>query len=507
VIARLLVVLLAGAAFAAEARLVLPDRFPPGAGITGAIEVSDAGKAVARIALPTLAGVTWERLPGTEVRQTITGASSHTTVRIPIRITVERAGELTIPSFAVGLHGGGELQTEPRMVTVEAGQGRLVGNAVCWAEFVPATALVGQPVTLRVTCAFADPAFQIQSFGVVPPEQAVVIAAQEERGEDFGADGRRWRTHAKRWTLTFAEPGEITVKGQQEYFPCQSFGGSYIATGPGRRMTIAPATLRVRAVPAGGRPEGWNGLVAPVAVEASLDRARIALGEGVRLRVRIRGPQADLIVRPPLPAIPGLAARAREDDATPVASERTFTWDLQPTAAGTYTVRPPAVPYFDPQSDAFRTASATAPILRVDPGTAATLTIAGTPSAVPAPEPATPAALTMPAPRRGEAPPAWPPLLLAAVIAGAAVAVAGLVTMARWRPKPKQIHRGHVLTAALRSGDLAATARAMQALRADLPAALTAEADAFEATLDAVRFGDAPAAGLATLARPLEDLP
>ena len=493
---RLLVTLLMiGTIPAAEARLMLPERFPPGVAIDGVIEVVDAGKPVARLEFPPLDDVIWERMPGVEM--------AHSTERVRLRLTAARAGEMTIPAITIHLRGGGTLATAPRMARVHAGDPRLVGAAVCWAEFSPPTAIVGQPVTLRFTCAFAGSAEQIESFGLEPPAQATVLASDDARGETYAADGRRWRTLSKRWTLTFPEPGDVTVRGQQEYVPCEPFGAGFVAIGPRRRIPIPPATLRVRPMPPGGRPDGWNGLVAPVTVEATLDSQRIALGAGVRLSVRVRGALAGMLARPTLRPVDGLAARARDETGDRASDERTFTWDLQPAVAGTYAVTPPAVAYFDPATDAFRAARGATLTLSVDPGAATPLTVAGAETA----PVAVATALAMPTPRRGDGGRAWSALALAMTAAVAALITVGGGVVLRLRQRPRREHRGRTLAAALRAGDLAAAAQAAAALRRDLPPERMAAADAFDAELAAVRFGGAPAGRLAALAAALETLP
>lgn len=500
----LLALLVAATAGAGEARLVLPDHVPPDSAIDGMVEVVDAGRPVARIELPPLDGASWERVGGPELLQVVVNGVASSTERHRLRLTATRAGELAIPAIAVHLHGGGRLETAPRTVSVRPGDERLVGDAVCWAEFSPATAIVGQPVSLLLTCAFARDTYQIEGFGLAPPSQATVLATVDDRGETYGADGRRWRTLTRRWTLTFPAPGEVSVRGQQEYVPCERFGTGFVAIGPRRRMPIPATLLRVRPMPPGGPPEGWNGLVAPVTVEATLDRDRIALGDGARLTVRVRGTAAGLLTRPPLPVVAGLEARPREDAGERDGDERTFAWDLQPAAAGRYVVAPPPVAYFDPAAEAFRAARATPPILLVDPGRAAPVTIAG---AAPAGAASTAAAITLPPPSLGTAPRAWTPGALATAAALAALVTAAAGMAVRWRPRPRRRHRGRTLAAALRRGDLAAAAATAAALRADLPPGLATAADAFEAELAAVRFGGAPPTHLAALAAPLEALP
>ena len=502
----LIALLLVASASAGEARLVLPDQIPPGVAVDAVVEVVDAGAAIVRLETPTLDGVTWERQSGKEIQQIITNGSARTTERLRLRLRVDQTGELAIPALTIHLLGGATLTTPPRVVAVREGDPRLVGTAVCWAEFTPATVIVGQPVTLRFTCAFAGAADQIEAFGLTPPAQATVLASEEARSETFAADGRRWRTLSKRWTLTFADPGEVTVRGQQEYVPCEPFGGGFVITGPRRRMAIAPTTLRVRPMPAGGRPEGWSGLVAPITVTASLDRERIAVGEGVQLTVRVRGAQVGLLARPTLPTVEGLAARPRDDAGTRSDDERTFVWEVQPAAAGTYVVVPPAVAFFDPASDAFRATRAERLTLRVDPGSALPVTVSGAAAVDSAPSVAT-AVLSLPAPRKGTGPQVWSLTTLVATAALAALATALLGLASRWRPRPRRAHRGRALAAALRAGDHQAAALCAAALRPDLPAYLQPAADAFDAELAAVRFGGAPADLLAGRAALLEPLP
>jgi hypothetical protein len=501
----------AACASAGEARLLLPERFPPGAGIDGSVEVSDAGSPVAELAFPELDGVRWERLPGGMTEQITINRSTRSTQRIPIRVRVERAGDLTLPPLRMTLLDGRVLETAPRPVTVRAGETRLVGEAVCWAEFSPRSTFTGVPVELVYTCAFVDPSLQIERFGIAPPPQAAIGGSREERGEIYAADGRRWQTLVKRWTLSFAEPGQVAVRGRQEYLPCEPFGNQYIPIGPRRRVAVPEARLIIRPMPSDGRPADWNGLVGPVIVSASLDRPRIALGEGTRLRVRVAAAQPSGLVRPRLPPLRGMQAVPRDAEGSIGAGERVFAWDLEPLVAGSLRIPPIAVPYFDVADERFRSATSAPLTLEVGGGAATEVTIAGGGGGGPEPDhelgsqaPAPPA---LPAPRRGDGAGAWSAATLARFGAASLAVVALAALAARWRPRPGRIHRGRQLAAALAAEELETAARIASALRVDVPDADLPALDAFDGELAAVRFGGAAPHRLAALAAPLMERP
>lgn len=474
---------------ASDVRLEIPGQLAPGVPTTGLVVVSDAPTQVRQVEFPDLPGVEWTLAGGsTLLNSTINGVTTRSE-RIQINITAHQPGELVISGLAVTLHDGTRLTALPRTVRVAAGEADLTGDAQFSVRFSPASAWVGQPVTMEFQAALRSQAIRIESPGIAPPSQATVLAESEPEVDSLlASDGSRWRTETTRWTLLFTAPGTIEVRGQQEYYHCRrDLFDRWVAVGSPRRVALKPVTLTVREVPSEGRPADWAGVVGELTLTATLDRARIAVGEGARLAVTVHGSQAGQVGRPLLPPIEGVRAYPRSDDPIGDADQRTFTWDLVPAAAGRYTIPPPSVPWFDPVNERFSRAESQPLTLDVLPGRSQGLSVAGGA----APTQAAPPMMALPLPLRGQGGSVTAPLFVALAFLIALLLGAGLGwTSTRTISIVRDRHRGRALAMALRQQDLSAAAAALQALRpALLSPAQQQAAQRLDERLAAARFG------------------
>ncbi len=233
---------------------------------------------------------------------------------------------------------------------------------------------------------------------------------------------------------------------------------------------IAGRALRVRPLPARGRPRGFGGLVGEVRVSAALTPERVQLGESTRLGVVVEGEVAawDAALAPlalgeaadVFPHPPELA----RDSGRRLSLRRHFSWDLAPRREGVLVLPEFRVDYFDPKSGRYRVASARPPRLRVDPARAREAAPPAAAATAPEPVAATSAR--------------WP-----ALVAGAAAAAAAGVFALRRRRRatPRVESTAETATQALAaaaeaaaSGDCDAARRALsralrEALSAQLP--------------------------------------
>lgn len=140
------------------------------------------------------------------------------------------------------------------------------------------------------------------------------------------------------------------------------FGGP----GPTNEVRVSvPVTIHVRELPAAGRPAG-DLHVGVVSLEASVDRAQVPTGEAVTVRLRARAEGNVESLPSPSLALDGLRIlRPTSRDETQIDGDRfggvrTIEWLVVPERAGTFSVGPFAIPYFDPTTGRYETARAPA---------------------------------------------------------------------------------------------------------------------------------------------------
>ncbi len=122
--------------------------------------------------------------------------------------------------------------------------------------------------------------------------------------------------------------------------------------------------LQVRVRPLPDSPPGFSGLVGDFALESRVSQSETQVGESVTLTLEVSGTgNVQMIPEPPLPE---LAAVKVYDDKpgssimrqpSGLSGSRTFRKALVPQAAGTLTLPPVRLIYFDPDADAYRTAA------------------------------------------------------------------------------------------------------------------------------------------------------
>jgi len=395
----LILILACASLYAAEVRLQVPDGLVPGALDRVTLTLVNPPSWSTAVILPEVDGLVLRDL-GSPSRQTIiiNGEQRREESHV-LAVKATAIGTYTIPPIRVMLNDGTSLSTEPTSVTVTAGDPTLVGEAVASVRFEPEHAIVGQRVRMIYRIAFAEDTLKIRSPGVTPPSDATIVETEDDReGTAWAADGRLWHTRTTSWVLTFDRPATVSAGGQQSYWPCRQvrdfFETKWVTTGPERRIAVKPGQVVISDIPA-DRPADWSGLIGEVAIEAILDRPRIATGEGARLTLRLSGAQIDRARPLPAPEIPDLRTYPREVESLP--GTRAFAWDLVPARAGTYVIPPVTLSTFDPESRRFSQVTSKALILEVLPGRSRGLDVVG---AVGTPTPATPAAIATASLRR-----------------------------------------------------------------------------------------------------------
>lgn len=506
--AALILVVLITAVPAVEVTLQVPDPLITGVVVRGSVTVENANARVERVDLPPVENLEWQARRGSNYEIRVVNGARSTRESVTLVMRVQPVAELTIPAITVVFDDGSTAVTKPQTVRPQPPDTSLSGEAIATATFEPATIVPGEPTTLVYRLSLRqDRVRAIKQPALTPPAGLLVTGERSEaKSETTDNEGREWVVQTWRWPVTAAMPGTYEARGQQEWYRCRQDFFNQLVVESTHQVPIKPGVLTVTPLPEAGRPDDFSGLIGPLAASASIERNRIATGEGTVFTVTLTGPQVGLGHRPNLTLPAGVQAYPKDDDAAQ-SGVRKFRWDLVPANAGELTLPAIGFPYFDPQSRSYKRASTEPLSITVIPGRSRELKISG------ATDPAKPVAVVvddvraLPPPLRGNvAPPApvslgWP-LLFAGLVLGALVGLGQ-----RWHQRPRRgPHRGRALAAALAARDLDAMARCVFALRPDLDAAGRQAADALERAIDQARFGAADTGNLAELARPLVEI-
>jgi hypothetical protein len=499
----------ATAVVAVEVRLDLPDPVVVGVVQRAVLTIENAVQRVERVELPEVAGLEW-RTDRTEHQIQVVNNRRTTRERVHLLMRFVGGTPVEIPAITVLFVDGSHAASRPRTVTPQPPDATLAGEVVATVTFEPSTIVPGQPATMSYRVALRQDRPRAVKQPMLTPPAGLLITGErsDERRETIDRDGREWQIHTWQWPVTAAAPGTYAAQGQQEWYRCrQDFFGN-LAIESTHQAPIRPVTLTVTPLPDAGRPDDFAGLIGPLAARATVERTRIATGEGTVLTVTLTGPQVSLGRRPVLTLPAGVQAYPK-DDADDTAGVRHYRWDLVPGQAGEISIPALTFPYFDPATRTYQRASTDALSVTVVPGRARDLVVAGRVDLPdrPAPTPLEDTRVALPPPLRGgvvASPPEriWPAVLLAMAL-GALAGVLG-----RWHARPRRRpHAGQALAAALARADLDAAAGCLQSLRPALTPAQRMAADQLEQAIDRARFGHQPVAGLEALAAALREVP
>lgn len=505
----LLVALGAGLAAATTAELSLPYVVGAKATIPWPCELvlTDPSANPSDIELPQTTGFSLELTSqyGRRSERRADGSTFHQ-VTVGLRLRVAEAGNHTVPPVVVVLPDGSRLETPPARFEAVGPDPGLRGEAVGLLSFEPSTIIPGQETLLRQTLAFPyQGRYRLaEDWGAELPEGMIELGPQQDQ-EGFLLDGSGeiWIARRRSQAVTAGRPGTIRIDGQADLFS-RGLIPRRIGSVP-----LRPSALTIAPLPTTGQPSDFAGLVGAVTVTATLERNRIASGEGTRLQVTVRGPQADLLTELDLPEISTVQVypeghQAERDDQ---GLANVFTWQLVPRQPGEFVVPSLSVPYFDPRSGTYERAESSPLALSVLPGRVRTLRLEdleadGEVHEVGLAEPT----WNLPPPlARNDAPGPGPLVVAWGLVIGLGLGL-GLGLLARHPPNLGP-HRGRALARALERGDLDQANRLVYEL---LPQVPLAEREALAGPLrqlEQARFGSGGLKPDTRAAlRPLEDL-
>ncbi|HVV52040.1 MAG TPA: BatD family protein, partial [Polyangia bacterium] len=154
-------------------------------------------------------------------------------------------------------------------------------------------------------------------------------------------------------------PGKLTVTPMEAEVGQQA---DFFSPMEVRRLKTEPLVIEAEPLPAKGEPPGFESAnVGQYEVSAAVDRAAVAVGDAVTLKVAVKGTGNVRNVRPP--ALPPLAGwktyepktEVALDGAAAITGTKTVEWLMRPERPGKTTVPPLAMETFDPAARRYQT--------------------------------------------------------------------------------------------------------------------------------------------------------
>jgi len=322
----------------------------------------------------------------------VNGKMSSSTVYSYI-LAPRREGTFDIPPIAV-VEGKNRFISRPLQVLVEAAEpsgpgspgsqpatppplprgrrGAADARAVfVTAEAKPTEAYVGEQVTLIVRFYQGARLLERPEYRAPATTGFWIEQLPGERTYYTEVHGRQYHVTEIRSAIFPTEAGELTIGPAQvecviEGNPLagnpfgQFFGG--FGGGERRAVTSDPLKITARPIPSEGRSADWSGAVGRFRLEASLDPARVKVGEAATLTVRLTG-QGNIraVGDPVVPVVAGLRAfdsgGSVEDsrEGGVVGGVKKLTRVLVAEASGSYVIPAIAYPVFRPDQGRFET--------------------------------------------------------------------------------------------------------------------------------------------------------
>ena len=268
------------------------------------------------------------------------------------------------------------LKVTPPPAASVAGQGPLLLLAALSAE----TAYVEQPLvyTLRLYRQI-----RVSDLTVDLPElEGIRFRQLGEAREYVGTIGsERYQVLEVRYLLETARAGDFTLPPatmhMSAYESSRFRSDPFFGLGRGRPVSVTSKALalQVRPLPEEGQPADFSGLVGSFELTSTLEPLALTAGESASLSVRVAGRgNVQRIPDLSLPALEGLKVYADQPALeTTLGPEgmrgvKTMKWALVPQQAGSYTIPPLRLTYFDPVSGTYVTLATEGRALEVLPG-------------------------------------------------------------------------------------------------------------------------------------------
>ncbi|MBI4776499.1 MAG: protein BatD [Deltaproteobacteria bacterium] len=230
---------------------------------------------------------------------------------------------------------------------------------------------------------------QISNLSLDKLEAPGIEFAQIGKGAEYQSiiSGRPFQVVEVRYLLSATKPGIYAIPPAimqmsvyQERRRSGLFGDFFLGLTPSRPLTVSSngLELTVRELPSEGRPADFSGLVGSFRFETSLDPTEVTAGDSATFTAVLSGTGnvrriPELRLQEPegvktYADQPSLDIRPENDG---YFGRKTMKWALVPKNAGTHTIPPISVSYFDPADGTYKRLSGNPLVLRAKPGNAA----------------------------------------------------------------------------------------------------------------------------------------
>jgi len=182
----------------------------------------------------------------------------------------------------------------------------------------------------------------------------------------------------KRWALFPVGPGEATAgpievqlevpqRRRRPSFGIDPFENFDSFFGQGKIVSLSspPVNITARPAPAANRPPDWDAAVGNYTVRAQLDRSEVPVGEPLELKIVVSGDgNVDAVKRPALRLDNRLRIYSEKDKpevavgVERVSGQKTFETILIASAPGDFEIPELRLPFFDPEKNDYRVATA-----------------------------------------------------------------------------------------------------------------------------------------------------
>lgn len=238
------------------------------------------------------------------------------------------------------------------------------------------TPWVGEQVTLTLTFMQAHAAHLMGNAEYQPPSTEGLVAEPLPDGPQQSTviAGVPYEVATRRTALIAPAPGEYTIGPATITFRRSFMGGE-------ETIQTEPIALKVRPLPARGRPESFSGAVGRLSLAMSLPTNEVRVGEAASLRLKVSGTGDLRQLEPPEVVVDGDARVYQSGEERQIAAQETgsgpkiggtvtFDYLIMPRAAGSLTVMPIVLSYFDPSVERYQSAQTSPATITVLPGEA-----------------------------------------------------------------------------------------------------------------------------------------
>ena len=316
-------------------------------------------------------------------------------------LTTEIVGTLVIPSIEIR---SGNDTVRTNSLVIVARKPAETDDFKLRLKLSKETCYVGEPITLTVTWYIGKdvndfnldlPVIHDKHFEFVDPEidknsgkklYRIPLGGSEAIGElgQGVLDGKRFSTISFKKILIPIESGTIPIDqaaltcsartgySQRSNDPVSSFfdddffGSSRRAV---YKRVVVPSnklTLRVRELPADGKPANFMGHIGNYKIETSASPVKVNVGDPITLTVTLKGPEyLEYVELPPLKDQPAFRKRFKIPDERASAeikgNSKIFTQTIRPLSPDVTEIPPVELPYFDTKKEEYRIAKS-API-------------------------------------------------------------------------------------------------------------------------------------------------